>query len=436
MVTTSIKQMVRSNVGVIDRAIYSDPDIYAQELEQVFGRSWLYVAHASQLSKPNDFMANYMAEDPILVTKDARGKLHTFLNMCRHRGNRICRADYGNAPSFMCTYHGWTFSTDGKLVGVPGYKEAYFEELDRSQWGLVEAHTDSYKGLVFANWDKEAPGLPEFLGDAAWYLDIWLDRRENKTEVLGGMHRWVMPFNWKFGVDNFGGDTYHTMVSHGSMSLAGFSQGQRQPISTDKSRFQVAIGNGHCFIGGVDPEMQKQPQGSTFNKETAQYIRDINAEQTARLGKVRGAHTMGVGSLFPNFSWIAAPFVRNWHPRGTSKTEMWSWCIVDKDAPQEIKNAMRVELTQRFGPSASMEQDDANNWMGSTETSRSLTGKKYPLNMQMGLGRQWTSEIHPAKALNIPWSDTNWLHFYEHWAKMMDAPSWAQIQLDPIKHKQ
>ena len=56
----------------------------------------------------------------------------------------------------MCTYHGWTFATDGKLVGVPGYKEAYFEELDRSQWSLVEvAQINSYKGLVFAKDQKK-----------------------------------------------------------------------------------------------------------------------------------------------------------------------------------------------------------------------------------------------------------------------------------------
>ena len=132
---TSLRRIVDVDKGLVDRSIFVDQEIYQQELEQVFGRSWMFVGHESQVPNPNDFVANYIAEDPVLVTRDSRGKLHCFLNMCRHRGNRICRSDQGNSQSFMCTYHGWTFATDGKLVGVPGYKEAYFEELDRSQWG-------------------------------------------------------------------------------------------------------------------------------------------------------------------------------------------------------------------------------------------------------------------------------------------------------------
>src|SRR5687768_8731950 len=161
--------------GLVNRGIFTDADIYQQELEQVFGRCWLFLGHETQVAKPNDFIAAYMGEDPVLLTRDGKGKLHAFLNMCRHRGNRICRADAGNAPSFMCTYHGWTFATDGKLVGVPGFKEAYFEELDRSQWGLVEtAQIASYKGLIFATWDKQAPSLGDYLGDMAWYMDMIL----------------------------------------------------------------------------------------------------------------------------------------------------------------------------------------------------------------------------------------------------------------------
>src|SRR6185436_11567779 len=196
---SSFVDRVNAKEGVVTRNIFYDKEIYAQELEQVFGRSWLVVGHESMVAKPNDFAANYMGEDPVLLCRDSKGKLHTFLNMCRHRGNRICRADAGNAPSFMCTYHGWTFATDGKLVGVPGFKEAYFEELDRSQWGLVEtAQISSHKGMVFATWDKQAPSLSDYLGDMAWYMDMVLDRQEGGTEFISGSQKWVINCNWKF----------------------------------------------------------------------------------------------------------------------------------------------------------------------------------------------------------------------------------------------
>ena len=49
----------------------------------------------------------------------------------------MCRADAGNAASFTCAYHGWTYGNDGRLVGVPYLKEAYTDALAREQWGLI-----------------------------------------------------------------------------------------------------------------------------------------------------------------------------------------------------------------------------------------------------------------------------------------------------------
>src|SRR6516162_9612668 len=77
-----------------------------------------------------------MGEAPILVWRDSAGKLQAFLNVCSHRGNRLCRADAGNATAFTCAYDGWTYSNDGRLVGVPYLKKANYSELERERWGL------------------------------------------------------------------------------------------------------------------------------------------------------------------------------------------------------------------------------------------------------------------------------------------------------------
>ncbi len=434
MTTTSFRKIVDTGKGLVDRSIFSSEEMYKQELEQVFGRSWLFVGHESQVAKANDFSSAYMAEDPILLTRDAKGKLHTFLNMCRHRGNRICRADAGNAPSFMCTYHGWTFATDGKLVGVPGYKEAYFEELDRSQWGLVEAPTQSYKGLVFANWDAKAPTLVDYLGDSAWYLDMFLDRRSGGTELVGGAHKWVMDFNWKFGSDNFGGDNYHVPISHGSIRASQITRGNQPPVNATKDRFTVYAGNGHCITSGGYAGLQMNTQQqNTFvvNSKQDQYMADHVEELGQRLGDIRKRQfNMGIGTIFPNLTWHNSPTIRVWQPRGAFRTEIWSYCIVDKDAPKEVKDAMKMAYTFRFGPSGTMEQDDAANWSNSTTIGKSPRARKVPLNMQMGIGHEWHNETHPGLLGNSV-SETNWRGFYGWWAKMMDAPSWTDVRLDP-----
>ncbi|MSQ32774.1 MAG: aromatic ring-hydroxylating dioxygenase subunit alpha [Dehalococcoidia bacterium] len=452
-VSTKFGSLVDRDKWILDRKMFVDEDIYQQELEQIFGRCWLFLGHESQVAKNNDFIGTRMGEDPVLLTRDAKGKVHGFLNMCRHRGNRVCRADLGNAPSFMCTYHGWTFATDGKLVGVPGYKEAYFEELDRSQWGLVEtAQIASYKGLVFATWDPAAPSLTDYLGDMAWYLDMGLDNRAGGIEFLPGVQKNVLPCNWKYPCDNNGGDSYHSPITHyGSASVldsakrksgasaqdgvatvfsAGYEFGTSRPVSA---------GNGHCvtsFGGWSDTVSTRRPTGESANSPSSKYRAEHLPERIERLGELRGRSrgTFFVFTMFPNFSGSNTNY-RMLHPKGSSQIEEWIWVPVDKDAPKEVKEEARKAQTLSRGPSGVREEEDQNNFMDCTRTAKSLIGRQYMQNLQLGLGHEVRDERVPGYATRGP-NEVNQRSFYKRWAEMMDAPSWSQVHIDPITYNQ
>ena len=420
---TDMLRLVDNETGVISRRIFIEPDIYQQELERIFARCWLFLCHESQIPHPGDFFTTYMGEDPVLVVRDSSGKVNAFLNICRHRGNRLCRAEDGNAASFTCAYHGWTYRNDGSLVGVPYLKEAYYGELDRERWGLVPvAQLDSYKGLYFATFDAKAPPLLDYLGEMTWYLDNFFDRREGGVEVVGGMHKWIMPCNWKFPAENFGGDTYHVGWSHLSAVKTDFSTG----VSTkaDTKGAMVSPGPGHILICVGPDDIGDPPM-----PELLEYEKQIRPEVEARLGARSRLINPIVGTMFPNFSMLRATSrtFLVWHPRGPDKTEVWSWAFVDKAAPPEVKKAIRLAAVRGFSPSGTFEQDDMDNWQECTLTCRGEMSRRIPLNQQMGLGHDRFDAGLGGWASNFRMSESNHRQFYGHWAEMMAAEDWSAL---------
>ena len=186
---TALQQAIDLNHGTVSREIFVSSDFYQAELEKLFTRAWLFVGHESQIPKPGDFFVSRMGEESVILCRDARGAVHVFLNSCRHRGMKVCRYEQGNTSLFVCPYHSWSYTTDGKLQGVPLYRALYEGTLKREDWSLIEVpRLVLYRGSVWASWDAEAPSFEAYLGSALEHLDQVLDCRDGRpggAEVIG-----------------------------------------------------------------------------------------------------------------------------------------------------------------------------------------------------------------------------------------------------------
>src|SRR5262249_44783917 len=100
-------------------SLYTDPAIFAAELEHIWYRTWVYVGHSSEVPKPDDFVQKSIGPQSVIMTRDRQGDIHLLLNRCAHRANLVCDLQQGSSATFRCPYHGWTYDNTGALLGVP-----------------------------------------------------------------------------------------------------------------------------------------------------------------------------------------------------------------------------------------------------------------------------------------------------------------------------
>ncbi len=414
--------------GRVPARIFNDEDVYQLEVERLFSRAWMFLAHESEVPSPGDYVTRYIGNNSIIVARTEGGSIAANLNMCRHRGNQLCKSEMGNASHFRCSYHGWVYRNTGELAGVPYLNEGYGGQLKRRDWPLLSVKTDTYNGLIFGNLDPDCESLADYLGGFQFYLDIYLRQGPTGAEVYGPPDHWVADTDWKICAENFSGDGYHTPVAH----QFGFHLGYFPSSGASHSQgWAVNIpGRGHAIGLGHTPGM---PPFFGYPDDLVEQMRQaLSPEQLDIFGRTRTA----VGTVFPNLSFLIQPFsripgeagvrfctMRLWHPLGAGKMQMYSWCLVPKGASPEYKEEAYKAYTLAFGQAGTFEQDDFENWTNVTRQAGSSAVRDVEFPYLMGLGgKALTDWPGPGHAVEPYVTDTGFRNLWSTWLRYLDTP--------------
>ena len=351
----------------VHRSSMTSEDILALERERIFSRCWLYVGHASELAEPGDYRRRAVGGRPLVFVRGKDGDIRVLYNTCPHRGAIVCRRDEGNAKTFQCFYHAWTFDNCGTLLGFPDEEGYAMTAFDRSKMvlGVVERH-ESYRDFHFVCFDPSAPSLVDYLAGAREILDLVADQSlDGKMRVVAGTQRYSIRANWKLLAEN-SYDGYHAPPLH--RSYLAYLQGTGALLEGAKAGGLggtcTTLGNGHAVLE------YKAPWGRpvafwapTFGEQAKREIEEIRRGLCARHGEERGARiadrnrNMGI---FPNLvvNDIMAVTIRTFYPIRPDFMEVTAWELAPAEESGERLARRLHNFLEFLGPGGFATPDD------------------------------------------------------------------------------
>ncbi|MUM16819.1 aromatic ring-hydroxylating dioxygenase subunit alpha [Mycobacterium sp. CBMA271] len=429
--------------GLIPAHIYNDREIFELEKQHLFGRTWMFVGHESEVPHNGDYVVRRILDDSFIVTRGSDGQVRALFNMCLHRGMQVCRAEMGNASNFRCPYHGWTYRNDGRIIGLPFHNDAYGGEdgFRRQGQTLVPApNLGLYNGLIFISLDPQAPPLEEFLGDFRFYLDFYTRQSREGLEVHGPQ-RWRVKANWKIGAENFAGDMYHTPQTHSSVVEIGLFREPKAEKRKDGATYWAGPGGGTTYKlppGDFDERMRYVGYTDDMIWRIKDAWTPVQQQVVAEDGFMFSAAT-----CFPNVSFVhnwpkvgdgdeVLPFIsiRMWQPVSENETEVYSWFAVDSAAPEEYKQKSYKAYLMCFGSTGMFEQDDVENWVSLTNTAAGTMARRLLLNSRMGLLEDDRAVVEPLPPnlfhgpgrAQVGYNEHNQRQLLNLWADYLQSP--------------
>jgi len=189
----------------LDQAFYTDADIYERDISEIYLKCWLYAGHISEIPKMGDWFLFELAGESVIIVRSAEDEISALLNVCRHRGSRVCIEEKGHSRKLLCRYHAWAYDLDGQLAGAAHMGE----DFDKSGIALKKIHTEILEGMIYVNFSERPTPFKPVRDALTQHLRPY---RLDNAKVI---HRQSYPIqaNWKLSVENYT-ECYHCAPSH------------------------------------------------------------------------------------------------------------------------------------------------------------------------------------------------------------------------------
>lgn len=408
---------------------FTDERVFDDEMERIFHRGWVYVGHEAEVPEVGDYKTLLVGRQPVIMCRDPQGEVCLLINRCRHRGAQVCQAESGNANTFRCAYHGWTYRISGELIGAP-FSKAYGEEYRKEELGLARVpRVGNYRGFVFASLSSKGMSFEDYLPRS---VQDCMDRYINmsptgRLDMRRGVYRTYYEGNWKHALENGSGDAYHPYFAHeswmnlikrrlgGSLKAMAWKDGgpdkggevQRKlggpahfVLDYAEVRRKRALEEGLKIPNATEqsiiaatpvpgPQSDRTRAREVFPEMTEHEVETYLADMNAAYGPDRAFEILTAGgvhmSIWPNLQ-ITPLSIRIIHPVAVDRTEISVFIPWYEDVPDAFNIQRQRGAEMFFGPSAHGGQDDYEMY---ERIQRGLAGETNPWNfLARGLHRE------------------------------------------------
>ncbi len=189
----------------LPRQFYTSETVYKMDIQHYWNHSWIWVGHINQIPNIGDFFLFDYGYESVIIARDKNGSVNAFLNVCRHRGSRVCIEKSGNTRLFVCPYHAWTYELNGSLRAAREMEDNF----NTAEYSLRKVNLRIFHGLIFICVADNPPNIDEGL----LQLEPLVEPFEFENLKIVHSSNYPVAANWKLALENYM-ECYHCAPAH------------------------------------------------------------------------------------------------------------------------------------------------------------------------------------------------------------------------------